>query len=267
MRDYATLHAAVPVSRIARSPVRLKPSLRAILPLLAVGIPIGVVAVLLANMHSIPVVQEAVEVMREAGGEWWAIPLLLVLYCVLALLLLPVGMLSAAAALAWGWQAGGLIDLLAATLASLPPYLIARHRLPQRAEAYLERHHLTFETAPELFPLLILRIVPVVPYVALNYIAGLARFRVRDYLLATFVGTIPSSFLFAFFIDTLGQSALGAATQLRIIGACAAIAALLIIGRWGARYAARIARRPAGGDPRSAAQEPQRERSSAPPSA
>ena len=217
---------------------------RALLAIAVIGLPIALVAVLLANMHNLPLVEQAVGAMRDAGREWWAIPLLFLLYAVLALLLLPVGLLSAAAALAWGWQAGGLLDLTAATLGSIAPYLIARHRLPRRVEAYLERHQMKFETTPGFFPLLIIRIVPVIPYVALNYIAGLARFQFRHYLAATLLGSIPSSFLFAFFIDTLGQSAMGAATQLRIAGACAAIAALLIIGRWGARFASRAIRRP-----------------------
>lgn len=240
--------------------------LRALLPLAIIAVPIAIVAVLLANMQNVPFVQDAVGAMRDAGREWWAIPVFVLAYAVCALLLLPVGMLSAAAALAWGWQIGGLLDLTAATLASIPPFLIARHRLPQRVGHYLEKHGLTFETTPDFFPLLILRIVPIVPYVALNYIAGLARFRVRDYLIATLIGTIPSAFLFAFFIDTLGDSAMGAATQLRIAGACAAIAALLIIGRWGARYAARIARPRDAGDRRSGAPEHPPAGSSSPPS-
>ena len=238
--------------------------LRALVPIAIIGLPIAVVAIVLANMQRFPLVQELVGRMRDAGQEWWAIPLFFAVYCVLALFLLPVGMLSAAAALAWGWQVGGLIDLLAATVASIAPYLIARHRLPKRVEAYLAKHGLSFEREPEFFPLLILRIVPVVPYVALNYIAGLARFRARDYVTATLVGSIPSCFLFAFFIDTLGDSAMGAATQLRILGACAAVAALAIIGRVGVRYAGRIARPRGGGDRRSAAPEPPPERSSPP---
>lgn len=237
---------------------------RALVPLAAIGIPIAVVAVLLANMQSFPLVQELVGRMRDMGREWWAIPAFLIVYAILAFFLLPVGMLSAAAALAWGWQFGGLVDLVAATLAAIAPYHVARNRLPLRVAAYLEKNGVTFSAAPGFFPLLILRIVPVVPYVAMNYIAGVARFRFRDYVFATLLGSIPSAFLFAFFIDTLGESATGAATQLRILGACAAIAALLVIGRFGVRYAARIARPRDAAGPRSASPEPPPERSSSP---
>lgn len=226
--------------------------LRALLPLLVIALPIAVFAVVLANVQNLPAVQQALGWLRTIGGEWWAVPLFFVLYAAATLLLLPVSPLTAAAALMWGWQVGGLMDLVACTLAALPPFFIARRGLPKRVSAYVE----DFAAAPEFFPLLILRLVPVIPYVALNYIAGLVRFRLRDYVIATFLGSIPSALLFAFFVDTLGDAAAGAATQLRIVAACVAIALLVIIGRWGARYAIRTTRRPDASDPRSASPEP-----------
>ena len=240
--------------------------LRPLLPLLLIALPIAIAAILLANLQKMPFAEEFITLMRGVGGEWWAVPLFFVLYVLLALILMPVGILSAAAALAWGWEIGGLLDLVGCTIAALPPYAIGRRGLPKRIGDYLVRHNITFP-APEFFPLLILRIVPVFPYVALNYVAGVARYRVAPYVVATFLGSIPSVFLFAFFIDTLGESATGAATQLRIVGACAAIAVLMIIGRWGVKYVARKARPQAGGDLRSASTEPRPERNSAPPRA
>jgi uncharacterized membrane protein YdjX (TVP38/TMEM64 family) len=240
--------------------------LRPLLPLALVALPVAIAALLLANLQKMPFAQELITLLRGVGGEWWAIPLFLILYVLFALILMPVGILSAAAALAWGWEVGGLLDLIGCTIAALPPFVIGRRGLPRRVRDYLARHEIAFP-APEFFPLLILRTVPVFPYVALNYVAGVARYRLRPYVLATFLGSIPSVFLFAFFIDTLGDSATGAATQLRIAGACAAIAVLMIIGRWGVQYAARKARPQDGVDLRSGATEPPPERSSAPPRA
>lgn len=229
--------------------------LRPLLPLLLIALPVAAAAILLANLQDLPFADEFIAHMRAIGGEWWAIPLFFALYVLFALVLMPVGILSAAAALAWGWEVGGLFDLLGCTLASLPPYFIAKRGVPKRVSGYLERHGIAFNTTPEFFPLLILRIVPIFPYVALNYVAGVARYRLRDYITATFLGSIPSVFLFAYFIDTLGDSAMGGATQLRIIGACVAIAVLAIIGRWGVRFAIRTVRPQDAGDPRSASTE------------
>lgn len=240
--------------------------IRNALPVILIAVPIAAAAVLLANIQRLPFAQEFITYMRGIGGEWWAVPVFFALYVLLALILMPVGMLSAAAALAWGWEVGGLLELLACTVAALPPFAVARRGMGRRLWAYLEKHRMSFMITQDFFPLLLLRTVPVVPYVALNYIAGFMNFRLRDYIVATFFGSIPSVFLFAFFIDTLGDSATGAATQLRIFGACAAIAALMIIGRWGVRFVSRKAPAPGGGDPRSASTEFPTERNSSPPS-
>ncbi|HET7711344.1 MAG TPA: VTT domain-containing protein, partial [Thermoanaerobaculia bacterium] len=82
------------------------------------------------------------------------------------------------------------------------------------------------------FALLLLRILPLVPYVALNYLAGLARIRPRDYILTTFFGSIPSVFAFAYFIDTMRAGVTGAATQARVLAVCAGAAVIVIIARW-----------------------------------
>ena len=49
--------------------------------------------------------------------------------------------------------------------------------------------------------LLLLRVVPIIPYTALNYVAGLSPIRPQRYLLATFIGMVPSTYLFAYFVD------------------------------------------------------------------
>ena len=67
-----------------------------------------------------------VTALRAQSGHWWAIPLYFVLYVLLDILFIPTQLLSIAAALMWGWARGGTIELFAATLGAIPPYLIAR---------------------------------------------------------------------------------------------------------------------------------------------
>ncbi len=199
-------------------------------------------------MQRVPIAGELVMAVREAAREWWAVPLFILLYALFALLLLPVAPLSAAAALAWGWKAGGAIELAACVLGAIAPFQLARRGLSNRLARFLERRGVempSFAAKRELYPLLLLRLVPVIPYVALNYLTGLARFRFRDHLLATFLGSIPSTFLFAWFVDTLGGGAIGTATQLQIVAACVAIALFVVIGR---AAAVRVRRRMLSGD-------------------
>jgi uncharacterized membrane protein YdjX (TVP38/TMEM64 family) len=219
---------------------RLTRVARSLLPLLAiVAVPIVIVAVLFASAQGSGVVADLVAAIREAAGEWWAVPLFILLYAVFAVFLIPVTPLAAAAALAWGWKLGGAIDLLAATIGSLLPFYLARNGLAPRLTAFLERrgvHAPWLATSKGTFALLILRVLAIIPYVALNYLAGLARFRTRDYVWTMAAGTIPSAFLFAWFVDTMGAGASGMATHVEIIAACAAVALFAIIVRIVARH-------------------------------
>jgi uncharacterized membrane protein YdjX (TVP38/TMEM64 family) len=202
--------------------------------LLVVGVPIVAVAILMSQASSIPQVREVVGALHDAGDEWWAIPLFVLTYVVFAIFLLPVGLLSFVAAVVWGWAAGGAIELVTSTLAAVIPYAIARGPGARWVERKLEKIGAqvpTFAGSDGAFVLLLLRIVPLLPYVALNYVAGLARVRPRDFVLTTFFGSIPSVFVFAYFVDTMADGAMGAASQLRILAACLAVAAMAIIGR------------------------------------
>ncbi|MDP9192010.1 MAG: VTT domain-containing protein [Acidobacteriota bacterium] len=213
---------------------------RQLLPLLVIAVPIMVVAVLASRVEHLPQVRSFIASMQSAGGEWWAVPLFFVAYGLFALFLLPVGLLSALAALVWGWRIGGFIELVACTLSALPPFLLARGGLAQWVERRIRREDVPALDSP--FILLLLRIVPLVPYVALNYIAGSAtRIRVRDFVVMTFAGSIPSVFLFAWFVDTMAAGAVGAAEQAKIFAVCGIIAAVAILLRLAADRLARRA--------------------------
>jgi pyruvate/2-oxoglutarate dehydrogenase complex dihydrolipoamide dehydrogenase (E3) component/membrane protein YqaA with SNARE-associated domain len=52
---------------------------------------------------------------------------------------------------------------------------------------------------------LLLRLLPIIPYNVLNYILGLTKIRFKDYFLGTVIGIIPGSFIYAFFGDSLAN--------------------------------------------------------------
>jgi len=206
---------------------------RGLVPLLTVTLPIVLVAILATRLHDFPAARAVVETMRAGAGEWWAVPLFVVVYTIFTIFLLPLGLLSAAAALIWGWKVGGTIELLTCTFAALFPYVIARRGLAPWVQRRIAQEHVPVIGSP--FTLFLLRLVPVVPFVALNYIAGATRVRTRDHLLTTFFGSIPSTFLFAYFVDTMAGAAIGAATHAKIFAVCAAVAVAAIAGRWAVR--------------------------------
>jgi uncharacterized membrane protein YdjX (TVP38/TMEM64 family) len=195
------------------------------------------VAVLASQLERLPAVRVFIASMQSVEGEWWAVPLFFAAYALFALFLLPVGLLSAIATLVWGWKLGATMDLLACTVAALPPFFLARRGLAQWVERHIKRDEVPALDSP--FILFLLRVLPIVPYVALNYISGSAtRIRTRDFVLTTLAGSMPSAFLFAFFVDTMAAGALGAATQAKIFAVCAVIALVAIVLRLAANRVA-----------------------------
>lgn len=136
---------------------------------------------------------------RSLRHEWWTPIAYFAAYAVLNVLFIPTQLLSIASAVIWGWALGGTIELFAATLGALAPFSIARWLYPAAAQRYalpmLRREGTTL--------ILILRLVPIVPYTALNYAAALSPVTLRQYTLATFGGMIPSTYIFAYFVDAI----------------------------------------------------------------
>ena len=211
--------------------------IRDFIPLAAIVVPVVAVAILATRLGDLPLAREAVTAIRGTAGEWWALPLFVVVYAAFTVLLLPVGLLSAAAALMWGWKLGAAIELGTVAMASLIPFFLARKGLSGWVQRRLP--HRDLPALDSGFNLFLLRVVPLVPFVALNYIAGATRVRTRDYVLATVAGSVPSAVLFAYFVDTMAGASLGVATQAKIAGACALVAAAAIILRLAARRVAR----------------------------
>lgn len=145
--------------------------------------------------------------LRALSGSPWAIPLYVLAYAILDVLFIPTQFLSIAAVLMWGWAAGGTIELFSATFGAILPWLIARTAMREWVVERLRTHDRIAELLDrEGFTLLlVLRVIPIIPYTALNYVAGFSSIRPLHYVAATFLGMIPSTFIFAYFVDAVAQ--------------------------------------------------------------
>ncbi|HVG25424.1 MAG TPA: VTT domain-containing protein [Thermoanaerobaculia bacterium] len=207
--------------------------IRGLWPLAAMVIAVVAVALVATRLGDIPAARAAIDAMRAGANAWWAVPLFVALYALFTVLFLPVGLLSAAAALTWGWKLGATIELLTCTAVSTLPFFIARRGLAPWIERRIAKQHVPALESP--FTLFLLRVVPVVPYVALNYIAGATRVRTRDYVLTTFFGILPSTYLFAYFVDTMAGAAVGVVTHAKIAAVCVLVAVMAIVTRLAVR--------------------------------
>lgn len=172
--------------------------------------------------------------LRSVGQAWWAPLAFILLYCLFNVLLIPGTILSLTAGVIWGWLAGGLWVLAASTVASAIPYFLGRSGADWIEQKVRRRAGTIYEKlrAEGFTTLLLMRLVPIVPYNVLNYAAGLAGIRPRDYLLATFFGTIPGIFIFTYLADSIAAGVLSPGEAfLRILTAGLLLGVLVLATR------------------------------------
>lgn len=178
----------------------------------------------------------AISWLRGFQSAWWAPLAFFCAYAVLNIAFVPTQALSIAAAVIWGWKAGGAIELVSATLGALPPYFIARGAAHRWTNEQTDARWLEKLRREGFSALLILRMVPVIPYTALNYVAGAAGIRLRDYFLGTLFGVLPSTFIFAYFVDAIVAGILTPLdATIRVIVAGIVMATLVVATRIAAR--------------------------------
>ena len=143
---------------------------------------------------------------RDAREVPWAGAIFVLIYIVVATIGLPALPLTLAGGAIFGVAAGIALTWLGATLGATGAYLLARtlggdalHRLLGDRAGTLNR--MLGDGA--FLTLLRLRLIPVVPFNALNFGAGLAGVRITHYMAATAIGILPGTSVYTYFADAL----------------------------------------------------------------
>jgi uncharacterized membrane protein YdjX (TVP38/TMEM64 family) len=151
------------------------------------------------------------------------------LACVLAL---PASVFVLAAGFIWGWALGGLYSVVGGLLGAVASFYVGRFVGDGMLEKFgrvgravaRQVDHANFGS------LLALRFIPGIPFAVLNYGAGVAGVRVRDFLASTALGIVPSMLVFAYCADALfnGSMSEGDAFK-RLAIVCALMLALTLL--------------------------------------
>jgi len=124
-------------------------------------------------------------------------------YVIAAVLFVPASPMTAAAGFIYGPLLGTLIVSPASVLGATLAFLISRHLARDWAAAKMEKYPQfpVIDRAIEkngFKVVLLLRLQLVIPYNLLNYALGLTRIRLRDFLIATWIGMLPATFLYVY---------------------------------------------------------------------
>jgi uncharacterized membrane protein YdjX (TVP38/TMEM64 family) len=155
-----------------------------------------------------------VEQLRE---PWYGPAVFVAVFALGCVFALPASLFVIAAGLIWGFLAGALYSIVGGLIGAVASFYVGQFV----GEGLLERFgrlgavvarqvdHAGFGT------LLVLRYIPGIPFAVLNYGAGVARVRFRDFVLATLIGMTPPMFVFAWSADALFNGSLSEGDAVR----------------------------------------------------
>jgi uncharacterized membrane protein YdjX (TVP38/TMEM64 family) len=168
----------------------------------------------------------------ETFGAWG--PILYVgLSAALSCAFVPGPLLAGVSGLLFGTALGAPVALAAATLAAVSQLLIARHVAGRAVREHLLPRVGRLDDFIEqrgVVAVAVVRLLPGVPYVPLNYSSGLTALRVRDMAAGTVLGSFAKTFAYVALGGTLGDLR---RPEARV--ALAVLAGLAVLGLWLAR--------------------------------
>lgn len=169
------------------------------------------------------------------------------LYVVLTVLFFPGAILTAAGGATFGAALGTVLAVTGATIGATCAFLIGRRAGRAQVEQIAGRRIEAIDRWLErrgFLAVLYVRLIPVIPFNALNYAAGVSPVGTREYVLGTALGVIPGAFAYA----ALGSS-LGDPTSPEFIAALALVVALAIGGPFVQRRLQARGAAPGAGEP------------------
>jgi uncharacterized membrane protein YdjX (TVP38/TMEM64 family) len=177
----------------------------------------------------------------ESHGPVTARLIYVAVYIVGTVALLPGTVLSFAGAVLFGAYEGTLYAWLGATIGATLAYLMARVLGREFVERLFGGRFAAFDQRIRehgFTGLLIIRLLPLFPFNAVNFGCGLTGIRLRDYVLATAIGIVPGTFVYQFLFAKFGRRILTEGLRLEYLAdpelwlAIGLFAAFVLVGKW-----------------------------------
>jgi uncharacterized membrane protein YdjX (TVP38/TMEM64 family) len=189
--------------------------------------------------------REALSLADAYRVSWLGFACILLIYLVASLVLVPINLLIAATAAAFGAWLGFGYALVGALLAASVAFALGRliGRRPVRRLAGRRVNAVRRRLSEHgLWAMTLLRLLPVAPFSLINLVAGTARIRFRDFFLGSVLGMLPGSVLVVAFGDRLGawlRQPDGANLAALVGVALVVISIAVLLGWWARRRHAR----------------------------
>ena len=149
----------------------------------------------------------------QSGQDRWSLVIGFVLVYVAATAIgFPALPFTVAGGALFGHLVGSALSWAAAVGGSVLGYWLARGIGRDAARRWLAKRRVgeAFTESTSFLTLLYLRLVPVMPLSVVTFTAGLARMRMTTFVVATAIGVLPTTIVFAYFADSLVRGLEGA---------------------------------------------------------
>lgn len=134
----------------------------------------------------------------------------------------------------FGTMFGTALSMIGTVLGAVGGYLGARVLAPPRLRRWLARHLPMEELASgdHALRLVRMRLIPVLPFSAVNYAAGLAAVPTGTFIGTTLIGQLPSTLLYSYFADRLLEAATSGGDVARSVALFSAVLLLITLLPW-----------------------------------
>ncbi len=173
------------------------------------------------------------DVLEDAAGSSWGALAFVLLYIVAVVTMVPgtIGTITAGAIL--GFAVGFPVAMLGASVGATIAFFIARALGREGSQQLLGGRLMSVDDwlgENDFVSIVILRLMPIVPFNLLNYAAGLTAVRPSRYVAGTLVGMLPGTAL-----TTFAASRADDPSSTAFIAAAVALVVIVIASTYGAR--------------------------------
>lgn len=131
----------------------------------------------------------------------WAPVVYIIVYTIRPLIFFPASVLSIAGGLAFGAWMGTLYTIMGATLGAMLSFLVAKSAGKRIVTKEWTGNAAKFQSQMEqngFLYVLLFRLIPVINFDLISYMAAIAKVRFASFALATLIGIIPGTFAYNF---------------------------------------------------------------------
>lgn len=171
---------------------------------------------------------------RSLQATAWAPLVFVLVYVTTTALGLPGSVVTIVGGVVFGFGWGALYNSIGANIGANAAFGLARMLGRDGVERIVGKRIQGLNNAMlrhGLIGLLVLRLIPIVPFNVLNFASGLTKLRWREYIIATMVGILPGTLVYTFFADAVvgGSMAASGAAMVRVWIAGALLLALSLL--------------------------------------